>query len=371
VKRSPHARVLALAARLVLRATVWLLGARHAAWGRAMQAEVEAVDDEREALALAWGCLRAAVGQAFAAPFAMGQAPLAQAQNAGACACLIAVVLGGAFMHGAGAPGHYAVMNVLSLAFALVTFRLLPRKRLAQDDLLRAQLSLAIGAWLLLASLFQADGAASAWLRIGPVHLNLTWLLLPALLLGSDVRPTSAAWPWGLAGLLMASGALALLSDPVLAALVAAVLGVRAWLHRSGLLALLAVALWAVALRLGHGWQPPQALPFVDRVLHDAFAQGLATGLALVVLQVMPLWPALRNAQARQLGLVWGLLVLLSLPGWLPSPLVGFGGSFIVGYLLSLAMLPSRAARRPAGAPAPLATGPRQAPPRWPRSGLT
>ncbi len=55
---------------------------------------------------------------------------------------------------------------------------------------------------------------------------------------------------------------------------------------------------------------------------------------------MLPLWPALRHRPARLHGLVWGLVMVLSLPGWLPSPLVGFGGSFIVAYLLSLAMLP-------------------------------
>jgi hypothetical protein len=350
-----------------MRATVWLLGAPRAEWGRAMQAEVEAVDDDHEALALAWGCFWAAAGQALAAALAA----LAQVHNAGVFACVVAVVLGGVFMHIAGAPGHYAGMNLLSLAFAVASFRLLPRQRLAQDERLRAQLSFVLGAVLLGAGLWQAAGTASAWLRLGPVHLNLGWLLLPALLVASDVRPRSAAQPWSLGALLLACAALALMAEPVLAGLVAAVLGVRAWTHRSPWLGLLGAASGALALWLGQGWQPPQALPFVDQVLQGAFVQGAALGLTLVLLQLLPLWPALRHAQARQHGLVWAGLVLLSLPGWLPSPLVGFGGSFIVAYLLSLALLPVDTAPRPTGGPSPVAKARRPEPPRWPRSGLT
>lgn len=161
----------------------------------------------------------------------------------------------------------------------------------------------------------------------------------------------------------MACGALALLADAVLTGLVAAVLGVRAWSRRSGALALLAAAAGATLLSLGADWRAPEAVPYVDRVLHSSFEQGLAFGLALAVLQLLPLWPALRHRAARQHGLVWGLLVVLSLPGWLPSPLVGFGGSFIVAYPLSLALLPGDTGQSPCAGTDPSGVRPRRDPP--------
>jgi hypothetical protein len=106
-------------------------------------------------------------------------------------------------------------------------------------------------------------------------------------------------------------------------------------------------------------------------VLQSGFEQNPAIGLALALLQLLTLWPALRHRPARLHGVVWGMLALLSLPGWLPSPLVGYGGSFIVGYLLSLALLPGEADRRPCASPAPAPPQVRQDPPSWPRSGLT
>ncbi len=318
-----------------MRAAVRLLGTRQAAWGHAMQAEVASVGSQREALTFAWGCLCAALGHALMAACARA----AQAHNTGVLTCSAAVLMGCVFMHSAGAPSHYLGMNLLSLAFAVATFRTLPRWRLQTDELLRAKLSFAMGALLLIAGLGHTSMGASAWLRVGPVAMNLLWLLLPALLVASDVRSQSSARPWATGGLLMASCALALLADAVLTGLTAAVLSVLACNRRSGALALLALATWATAAHLGQAWKAPEVLTFVDKVLQSGFEQNLAIGLGLALLQVLPLWPALRHRRARVHGLIWGLLVALSLPGWLPSPLVGFGGSFIFAYLLSLAML--------------------------------
>lgn len=332
-----------------------------------MQAEVASVGSERDALAFAWGCLCTALGQALAA----ARGGLGQVHHAGVLSCALAVLAGCVFMHSAGAPGHYVWMNLLSLALAVATFRLLPRRRLQADERLRAQCAFALGALLLIAGVGQASTGAPAWLRAGPVPLNLAWLLLPTLLVAADVRPLSAARAWALGGLLMAIGTLALQADALLMGLVAAVLGVRAWQHRDGALALLALASSAMAAHLSRAWQAPEAVAFVDQVVHRGFELNLATGLALALLQLLPLWPALRHHQARLHGLVWGLLVALSLPGWLPSPLLGFGGSFIVGYLLSLSLLPGAAAEGAGTSPRPAAAHRRQAPSTWPRSGLT
>lgn len=151
----------------------------------------------------------------------------------------------------------------------------------------------------------------------------------------------------------MASVALALQADTVLLVLSAAVLSLRAWHRRSGALALLALAIWAMAVHSGRSWQTPEALPFVDRVPQSGFEQSPGIGLAIALLQVLPLWPALRHRPARLHGFVWGLLMALSLPGWLPSPLLGFGGSLIVAYLLSLALLADGTGGRPPQDPGP------------------
>ena len=356
-----------VAGRLLMRAAVRLLGEQHAGWARAMQAEVAAVDSEREALSFAWGCFWTAFSHALRA----AHAGLAQVHNAGVLACSATVLVGCAFMYSSGAPGHYVWMNLLSLAFALATFRLLPRRRLQTDELLRAKLSFAMGALLFIASLGQAAMVASAWVRVGTIPVNLAWLLLPALLVAADVGPKSTARPWAIGGLLLASLALALQGDAVLAAVAAAVLSVRAFHRRSGALALLAVATWAIAVHFGQRWQAPAPLPFVDLVLQRGFQQSATIGIVLALLQALPLWPALRHKPARMHGLVWGLLVALSLPGWLPSPLLGFGGSFIVAFMLSLMLLGDDSTERPAAGPRRAAARATWDPPTLSRSGLT
>lgn len=358
---------LALACRLLMRMVRRLLGARQSDWAHAMQAEVAAAGSEREALCFAWGCLWAALGHSFAA----ARGGLAQVHNVGVLSCAVAVLAGCAFMHGAGAPGHYVWMNLLSMVFAAAAFYLLPHRRLRADELLRAKLAFALGALLLIAGVSLAHTGASAWLRVGPVTLNLPWLLLPALLLASDVQPRSAARSWAVGGLLMACSTLVLQANPVLLGLVAAVLAVRAWRQRDIASALLALAASAMAACVTPSWQAPQALAHVDQVVHHGFAQSDSIGLGLVLMQLMPLWPALQHRHAWQHGLLWGLLVALSLPGWLPSPLLGFAGSLIVGYVLSLAVMGNDDKVWPAARHGPAATPDRQPPLTWRRSGLT
>jgi hypothetical protein len=321
-----------------------LLGAQQSDWAHAMQAEVAAAGSEREALSFAWGCLWAALHHSFEA----ARGGLAQVHNVGVLGCALAVLAGCAFMYSTGAPTHYVWLNLLCMLLAVATFYLVPHRRLQADEGLRAKLAFALGALLLVAGLGLAHTGTAAWLRIGPVTLNLPWLVLPALLLASDLRPRSGARPWAVGGLLMACSTLVLQADPVLLSLVAAVLAVRAWRRRDIASALLALAASAMAAELMPSWQAPQAVAFVDQVIHRGFNTSEPVGLGLLLMQAFPLWLALQHRRARQHGLVWGLLVALSLPGWLPSPLIGFAGSFIVGYVLSLMVLGNDTGGHPA-----------------------
>lgn len=377
-----QARWRAWAGRLLMRACARLLAGPQAGWAGAMQAEVEAIraieavsgqGDGREALAFAWGCFCAALGHALAHVLVNAlvkvEARSVSPAAAGVLACTAAVLLGCLFMHLAGAPGHYVGMNLGSLAIAVLTFALLPRPRLQQEALLRGRLAAALGACLLAAGLGGAGAGASPWLQLGPVTVHLVWLLLPALLMASDVGPQAVAQRWAWGGLLMTLGALVLQADAPLAGLVAAFLALRAWRQRSGALAGLAGLAAAVALHAVSRWSAADAVPFVDRVLQQGFDQHPAAGLVLALALLLPLAAAWRQRQAREFGGFWGLWVAMSLPGWLPSPLVGFGGSFIVGHLLSLALLPGQSGGR-GGAGGPPGTGAAPQTAFRPRSGL-
>ncbi|MBB4845917.1 hypothetical protein HNP55_004471 [Paucibacter oligotrophus] len=320
-----------------------------------MAAELDAVSSPGAACSFALGCLGLALKLRLFAMFWVAVDPLTQGTTllfsslaglGGACACL-AVLAGGVFMALAGAPPAWPWMNGVSLSFALLSLALLPRQRLQTDVRLRATLCFLLGAVLLACTALEPiAGLAGRWLRLGPVTVQPVWLLLPSLLLLSGRAPNTGAERFaGSTGLGLALAIVALIAQAELC-----------WLLLMGLILLLrggrrpghrGESLLACLALLGAGmtsqtWQAPSTQAFVDQVLMQSWSQG--SGLALAWLlpaallpSVLPVW---RHRHALEHGLLWSGIFLLSLPGWLPSPLLGMGGSAILGYVLSLAAVP-------------------------------
>lgn len=356
-------------AAMLLRVTAWLLLPGQGAWARAMRAEVLAINAPQEALAFAWGCFTTAMQARIQAGVAAASHP-----DQLGLGCASAAVLGGsAFMALQAAPTAYAGVNGLSLALAAASFALLPRRRLQQDPAWRAMTAFALGTLLLGLALVTP---LTGWLPIGPVSVQPAWLLIPALWVASaPLAPLSHPEPAALAvarraGLWMGQLALLMQAQAVLLGVTALLLALRAGRHRRGaeaMGALLAAGLAAAALPR---WTAPPPLPFVDEVLQQAFARGPAWGLALGAAWLSLLLPGLLHRRAREHGLVWLGLLGLSLPGWLPAPVLGFGGSFILGYVLSLAVIPvDTPDRRPQARRFASGAAPRD-PPRLARTGL-
>jgi hypothetical protein len=94
------------------------------------------------------------------------------------------------------------------------------------------------------------------------------------------------------------------------------------------------------------------AVPFVDRILYTAFGVSLLAGLAVIVgtvLLLAPLLSGLRGEGERSALFAfagcWSAIIIAAALGNYPTPLVGYGGSAVLGYLLSVALLPSRLSR--------------------------
>lgn len=94
------------------------------------------------------------------------------------------------------------------------------------------------------------------------------------------------------------------------------------------------------------------AVPFVDGILYSSFEVHALAGVALTVGSVLLLvrafvgWhrePANRLSHAA-ISAVWLAAVAAAAIGNYPTPLVGYGGSAIIGYVLSLAAWPTLAA---------------------------
>jgi hypothetical protein len=93
------------------------------------------------------------------------------------------------------------------------------------------------------------------------------------------------------------------------------------------------------------------AVPYVDQILYSAFQVHVAAGIAVLSGAFLLIVPALAGGLYQTsdpqsywaFGVVWLGIVVAAAVGNYPTPLVGYGGSAVLGYLLSLAFLPGAA----------------------------
>jgi len=367
-----------LAAR-TLSAAARLLPPNLSSWSRAMARELMEIGDDRSALLFACGCLRAAAAVAVAARLGALRAILfpplppawsfttmngisARPRLLGLLCGAGAVAMGMAYMFAAEAPFRYLLVNFAALVLGATAWLVLGRTgstRLAGAGV--AALALSIP--LLLTALFgiAADGAAR-WVRVGPLSLQVSLIVLPAMIILYARRPDWA----GTAGMIAAALALALQPDRAMAGVLAAAL-LALLLTAPGRLPVLAAA----ASILAFGWTllTPDSLSasaFVDRILYTAFdVHPLAGGAvvvgaaALILPAVLGLWRGTGDRSALlAFGACWSAVVAAAALGNHPTPLVGYGGSAVLGYLLSVSLLPGGARRAGAlGVESPPAAG--------------
>ena len=288
----------------------------------------------------------------------MKRSALKDPRWAGVACASAAVALGAGYLAAAGAPASYLAVNLLALALGLAT--LVAVRRPAPEGLAIDGVSLGLAVLLLATALFGTTvEGATRWTRVGPISVQVSLVVLP-LMLVVFARRRSA---FTTASLCIAAAALAMQPDRAMAGVLAAGLAALALRVRDRwtLLALLA-ALGGFAAAL---LQPDTLAPtqYVERVLYSAFDVHLLAGLAVVVgaaLLVVPAVVGVVHDGARRevywlFGAVWLAAVAAAAVGNYPTPVVGYGGSAVLGYLLSLLFLPSRAEARertasPAGA---------------------
>ncbi len=251
---------------------------------------------------------------------------------------VLAVLLGCALLLLMGAPARMPVMNFAALLIGLVAARILrlADPRLADGAILGA--ALVLPATALLGA--QADGVAR-WLVVAGVTVQPGLILVPLIAMGLAARPNR----WRAAAVAVAALGTAL--QPDLGTAVMLVCGVAAAAVRTrsraaAFAALLALAGAAAALAR------PVALPpvrFVEQVLPAALEAGFATGLLAlsgVVAMFLPAVTARAGARSHAhavFAAVWLGGLGAALIGPYPTPVIGFGGSAIFGYLLSVGMV--------------------------------
>ena len=245
----------------------------------------------------------------------------------------LAVVAGIIAMVLSHAPRGYALGNASAAALATALAVLpVPHLRAKPRAIAVGALALAL---VLTALAGQPLDGVRRWVAAGPVRLHVGMLLGPALaVLLADAPPRLRG-----AGLLGAFGAALAAPDLAMAlgwmGFVLARVGGED--RRSvGIVIVLAVTMVAItALRD----DPLAPVAHVEGVVAASLHRSVAGGLALLAAQIAPLaLIAWRDKPTRALAGFWAGLVLASLTGAWPSPLIGFGAAPILGFGLSIAV---------------------------------
>lgn len=275
---------------------------------------------------------------------------LANGMTAGMAAATGAVTCGLAYMALAGAPPRLLLMNLAALAIGIAL--------LAIGKLLSPAFRRFHGALLILLSLvlvaitvsgMTVEGA-TRWVRVGGLSVQPSLILVPALVTAYALRPDR----WSTAAMAIAMLAVSAQPDRSVSAMLLGGSTAVALLRPTRLS-------WALALLAAGGvastlLQPDRlpAMPYVDQILYTAGSVHPLAGLAVWIgsaLLFVPAWFLHRAGQPRAalaFAMVWGVAVVSAALGNYPTPLVGYGGSAIIGYLLCL--LPF-GQREDAGAP--------------------
>ncbi|WP_141332182.1 hypothetical protein [Myxococcus sp. AB025B] len=348
-------------AELLCRALRFLLPPHQRDWAWAIQAELAEIPEDTQALWFALESFRGlaprALGLLLLRPFLFLMSAEVRASRAdggfgvargpgpvGVLCAVGAVTLGLVYMTLAGAPVRYLGSNVGALVIGWVLLSLLRRIPESVERGAGA-LILCFSALLLATSLLglRVEGACR-WVGLGGVVVQPSLVLLPLMLVGYSRTRT----PLGTMGIVVAALAMALQPDRAMAAMMATAMAAVTATRASRLTCLaFAASLLAFVVTLLRPDTLP-ATPFVDQVLHSSFAAHALAGGAVVAGLALLLVPALRlracephlRPACLTFGAAWLAAMLAAALGNHPTPVVGYGGSAILGYLLSLWLLP-------------------------------
>ena len=258
-----------------------------------------------------------------------------------------AVLSGLAYLWLADAPSHNLAINGAALLIGFVLMAILDRLSSAYSGWRSAAIVGSAAVILLTALLGQPVEGAARWARVGALFIQPSLILLPILVLAF-----AGAKGWlSTLGVLVAALALALQPDRAMAGALAASLIAIAMLRPDRMT--ITAATGASGCFAATLFRPDAlpAVPHVDQILYTAFDVHVVAGMTVLMGTVLLVVPALvgfaRDPQARALyathGIVWSAIILAAAVGNYPTPIVGYGGSAILGYFLALAALPKTA----------------------------
>ncbi|WP_429614775.1 hypothetical protein [Sphingobium olei] len=347
------------------RALLAILPPSLASWGWAVRCEVASIPDDSKALLFALDSLFGLMPRAVASrlpqlfmlliryggcfrggtiTMTIAHALTRRPRTLGIVCAVCAVALGLLYLALAGAPARYLAINVAALAIGLAVLAM--PGRLATAGQQWAGAASAAGAIALLATALvgaDVDGAAR-WVRLSGFVIQPSLILLPVMLVAfSRSRSTLAT-----ASIVAAAAAMAVQPDRAMAGMLVLSLAAIATLRRdTHVLVALAASVASFAVTLARADTLPTS-PYVDQIVYSSFDIHAVAGMAVWVGLATLLVPALvgwhRDAGNRAVyaafGAAWTGAIVAAAIGNYPTPIVGYGGSAIIGYALSLLALP-------------------------------
>lgn len=244
-----------------------------------------------------------------------------------------------------GAPSRMPAMNGAALLIGLTGVAALWASRRAGASAKVGDLTLLVASGLvpLTALVGPQTDSVARWLTVGGLTIQPGMIIVPLIALGLALR----ASPVRSASVAVAALGLAMQPDPGCAFMlllgVAAPLIARNARPTTTLVAATAAAIGFAGAISRNVVLPPA--PFVEQVIQDALQAGsLTTLLALGAIFPMLLAGFGRPPRAPHLAFlgVWIAALAMALLRPYPTPVVGFGGSGVLGFILSAGLLALR-----------------------------
>ncbi len=335
-----------------------VLPREHAQWLEAIASELHQIVDDRAALAFALSGYSGVVRMIVTAQFA---SLLSQFKWLSALAGSLVVLMGCGLMWRNDVPKTVVLMQIGALGVALV-FMVIASSMTRSFNLYRTRthpdtpedhISLCVlsaGVLILYTAIEgQAANGVSRWLSIGGTGISIqpSVMLMPAMLIAAAILRNALAT----IGVALAFLGLAFQGDALLAfasamAIAISLLAARRTYWLTFVLLAYALLCCVVAVRNAVTLSP---VAHVDQALQSAFAWTPFAGFAALMMAILTILPPQKNL-ARHIrkntavqihATVWGTLIAASALGLqaTPLPLLSFGGSAIIGFFLSLALI--------------------------------
>lgn len=354
-------------AQLVCRFLRLILPTPMRAWASAILHEAESLSDEKEALrfalgaafdlmprAILWRLVAALESVLSAEALARHISSLSEPcgrlvlrpRLVGAICATGAVGLGLLHATTAGSPWKHASLNVVALSVGLSAVFFCSRSFFAKfltPRVIVVTLSIALAVSTFL---WNAGDGAARWASLAGWWIQPSAILLPLVIVVFS-RCQSAIT---VACVSVVALAIALQGDLAMAAAIAFGLATL-FLYSKGFWAGLALSVSVLSLTLTFVRPAPvEPASHVDQALLSSFSLSPIVGVLVLIALFLLFVPSLialyfdRSNKDLYMSFiaVWLTLVIFSVLAKDPTPVVGFGGSAIIGYVISLLALPER-----------------------------